>query len=272
MIAAAVGYRLTEKNTPPDFSTNPPTLRNSVFCQKAPRNSQLNGLVQAQDPANDPNLFFDPATETTVTRGSQSNTSPFFLNGTTVADDARRAAADFTEAPVLVYQAPFLPRSMTDETDSADDDGGDDMMGGDQKNNGKDKMNGGRKGGDRKKHKHHKCHKDKKGPKNNKSSDSPGDDGEDCADDQDRHNGTHVHDGDNLSNEADLNNAKRVNDENLGNFGSCSVPEIRFGAGFDGRRETAFEPVDKGMPPLPICVCRLDGLHANIIPLGHSEL
>ena len=35
-------------------------------------------------------------------------------------------------------------------------------------------------------------------------------------------------------------------DGNIGNFGSCSIPEIRFGAGFDGRRETAFEPVDKG--------------------------
>ena len=32
---------------------------------------------------------------------------------------------------------------------------------------------------------------------------------------------------------------------NIGNFGSCSVPQIEFGTGFDGRRETAFQPVDK---------------------------
>jgi len=29
-------------------------------------------------------------------------------------------------------------------------------------------------------------------------------------------------------------------------FGSCSTPEIEFGAGFDGRRETSFQPADKG--------------------------
>lgn len=70
MVAAAVNFRQAEKNTPPvrllfvtifanvlivmlqDFTTNPPTLRNSVFCQKAPKNAELDGLVQAQDPAN----------------------------------------------------------------------------------------------------------------------------------------------------------------------------------------------------------------------------
>ncbi|KAJ3967410.1 hypothetical protein EV361DRAFT_807315, partial [Lentinula raphanica] len=31
----------------------------------------------------------------------------------------------------------------------------------------------------------------------------------------------------------------------IGNFGSCSVPQIQFGVGFDGRRETSFEPVDQ---------------------------
>jgi hypothetical protein len=61
MLAAAIEFRQAEKNTPPDFTTQPPTLRNSVFCQKAPANAELNGLVQAQDPANDPNIFFDRA-------------------------------------------------------------------------------------------------------------------------------------------------------------------------------------------------------------------
>ena len=40
------------------------------------------------------------------------------------------------------------------------------------------------------------------------------------------------------------------NGGNIGNFGSCSVPEIEFGAGFDGRRETSFQPVDLGQSNL----------------------
>ena len=28
-------------------------------------------------------------------------------------------------------------------------------------------------------------------------------------------------------------------------FGSCSTPEVEFGGGFDGRKETSFQPVDK---------------------------
>ncbi|KAJ7126965.1 hypothetical protein C8R44DRAFT_780061 [Mycena epipterygia] len=31
----------------------------------------------------------------------------------------------------------------------------------------------------------------------------------------------------------------------IGNFGSCTIPQIEFGTGFDGRKETAFQPVDK---------------------------
>ncbi|PPQ65699.1 hypothetical protein CVT24_012117 [Panaeolus cyanescens] len=76
MIAIAKEYRQLEKNTPPDYSSNPPLLLNSVFCQRAPRNPELNGLVQAQDPANDPNLFFDPSLKATVVKGSQPNTLP----------------------------------------------------------------------------------------------------------------------------------------------------------------------------------------------------
>ena len=56
---------------------NPPILRNSVFCQKAPNNSELNNLIQAQDPANDPDIFFDPATGKSVRKGEQPNTFPF---------------------------------------------------------------------------------------------------------------------------------------------------------------------------------------------------
>ncbi|KAF7355652.1 hypothetical protein MSAN_01483000 [Mycena sanguinolenta] len=81
MIALAIEYRQVEKNTPPDFTTKPPTLRNSVFCQTAPKNSELNGLVQAQDPANDPDVFFDPATGKSVQLGAQANTRPFGTSG-----------------------------------------------------------------------------------------------------------------------------------------------------------------------------------------------
>lgn len=33
----------------------------------------------------------------------------------------------------------------------------------------------------------------------------------------------------------------------IGDFGSCTVPQIKFATGFDNRKETAFEPVDQGM-------------------------
>lgn len=36
------------------------------------------------------------------------------------------------------------------------------------------------------------------------------------------------------------------NNGGIGNFGKCSVPQIEFAAGIDGRRETSFQPVDKG--------------------------
>ncbi len=124
MLAIAIEYRQSEKNSgyfyttgriwltnfsaPPDFTTNPPTLRNSVFCQKAPKNAALNGLVQAQDPANDPNIFFDrmaphsspryfcspaiypAALKASVKKGSQANTAPF--NGAVAAAPAAAPA------------------------------------------------------------------------------------------------------------------------------------------------------------------------------------
>lgn len=31
----------------------------------------------------------------------------------------------------------------------------------------------------------------------------------------------------------------------IGDFGKCSVPQIEFGPGFEGRKETSFQPVDK---------------------------
>jgi len=81
MIQLAIEFRQAEKNTPPDFTVNPPKARNSVFCQKAPRNKELDGLVQAQDPANDDVTFFDPATKSTVLLDQQANTRPFGSSG-----------------------------------------------------------------------------------------------------------------------------------------------------------------------------------------------
>jgi hypothetical protein len=34
------------------------------------------------------------------------------------------------------------------------------------------------------------------------------------------------------------------------NFGSCSTPQIKFAVGLDGRKETAFAPVDQGSGPI----------------------
>ena len=63
---------------------------------------------------------------------------------------------------------------------------------------------------------------------------------------------------------------------NIGNFGSCSVPEIEFGVGFDGRRETSFQPVDKGMFSsftftLP-CYLLPARAYADVVDPGRSEL
>lgn len=45
----------------------------------------------------------------------------------------------------------------------------------------------------------------------------------------------------------------------IGNFGKCSVPQIEFGTGFDGRKETSFQPVDKGRCSVfPIELCQLN--------------
>lgn len=116
MIRLAVAFRQLEKNTPPDFTVQPPALRNSLFCEKAPKNPELNGLVQAQDPANDPKLFFDPATKATVLLG-QPGTSPF--NGastsgsTKIETSAAAEAAASTTAAATVTSAPAAAATTT---------------------------------------------------------------------------------------------------------------------------------------------------------------
>ena len=42
-----------------------------------------------------------------------------------------------------------------------------------------------------------------------------------------------------------LADIKILQSSNIGDFGSCSVPQIEFGVGFDNRKETSFEPVDE---------------------------
>lgn len=42
----------------------------------------------------------------------------------------------------------------------------------------------------------------------------------------------------------------------IGNFGSCTTPQIQFGAGFDNRKETSFEPVDQSKRTLFILLHR----------------
>jgi len=136
MITLAREYRNAEKNTPPDFSTNPPTNRNSVFCTRGPANAELHGIAQQQDPANDPDVFFDPATGTSVLKGSQPNTEPF--GGAAPSPSSKVPTNTTVPSPSNTVASPGSP--------------------------------------------------------------SP--------------------------------------------FGSCSVPQIKFGVGFDNRKETSFEPVD----------------------------
>lgn len=343
MITAAMNYRQAERNTPLDLSTNPPTLLNSVYCQKAPKNVQLNDLVQAQDPANDPNSFFDPSTGAIVARGSQPNTSPFGANSIDAVDYVSGLAVDLAKVIVLGDQNRLVARHKKNGT--SDHDGsnkhgdkkgggnkdGDkkdgnkkdgDKKDGNKKDGGKDgnKKDGGKKDGNKKDgnkndgnkndgnkndggkkdggkkdgnekdggskdgkdngcHKHHGDHKhggknhgDKKGGNQNggnthngnktHSQDIEEDDSENtdsCSSQtplDGNGSGNKSHHGGNKTADALKNNngtnGTLLVSGNIGNFGSCSVPEIKFAAGFDGRRETSFEPVDKGnISPFP---------------------
>lgn len=112
MISLAKVFRQAEKNTPPDFTTNPPTPRNSVFCQTAPRNAELVGLNQAQDPANGPDDFFDPACKCTVKKGSQANTSP--LAGGATSGNSTSAIADVAVTKTATSTSAAATETATD--------------------------------------------------------------------------------------------------------------------------------------------------------------
>ncbi|KAI0326626.1 hypothetical protein GY45DRAFT_73962 [Cubamyces sp. BRFM 1775] len=189
MIALAIEYRQAEKNTPPDFTTNPPTNRNSVFCQKAPKNSQLNGLVQAQDPANDPNTFFDPATGKSVKKGDQPNTFPFGTTGS-ASSGSSGSSASSASAAASTSSAANLAVS-TGSSDAAD-------------------------------------------PCESVVTVFVTATAEATS--------TAVLAATSTSAAAATSTASA---SDIGNFGSCSVPQIEFGVGFDNRKETSFQPVDK---------------------------
>ncbi|KAI0342837.1 hypothetical protein BDW22DRAFT_158073 [Trametopsis cervina] len=213
MIALAIEYRQVEKNTPPDFTTNPPTNRNSVFCQKAPKHAELNNLVQAQDPANNPNIFFDPATGKSVQKGSQANTSPFKVgsgaasNSSTTATKASvsqaiSSAASSTAAAsaasqVLIATAAADPCAVTVTVTIED------------------------------------TVTVTATPAASSSAASAAA----TVTDQDNSAATATVTGSSATSTA--------SSSDIGNFGKCSVPQIEFGVGFDGRKETSFQPVDK---------------------------
>ncbi|CDO74976.1 hypothetical protein BN946_scf184945.g48 [Trametes cinnabarina] len=198
MIALAVEYRQAEKNTPPDFSTNPPTNRNSVFCQKAPKNPELNGLVQAQDPANDPNIFFDPATGKSVKKGDQPNTFPFGTSGSSSSSSSNSSAAASSAAvSSTVAAATSSTANLAVSTGTA---------------NAADPC---------------------------ESVVTVTVTAAATATDV---TSTAVLAATSTSAAAATSTAAAGN---IGNFGSCSIPQIEFGVGFDNRKETSFQPVDK---------------------------
>ncbi|KAH9816467.1 hypothetical protein DFH28DRAFT_965347 [Melampsora americana] len=77
MIRLAIEYRKTERNSFPDYTHQPVIDRNSLYCQKSPKNSELNGIFQTQSSQADPNLFFDPKSTNSLKKGSDPRTIPF---------------------------------------------------------------------------------------------------------------------------------------------------------------------------------------------------
>ncbi|CAH7686799.1 expressed protein [Phakopsora pachyrhizi] len=76
MIKFAQALASAEKNTPPDYTTSPITLRNALYCTKPPKNTELIGYYVTQDPANEPAVFFDPSTKSTVHVGPPGTKPP----------------------------------------------------------------------------------------------------------------------------------------------------------------------------------------------------
>ncbi|OAV96778.1 hypothetical protein PTTG_03568 [Puccinia triticina 1-1 BBBD Race 1] len=79
LIQVAKLYRVAERNTKPLYYPLQ-VGRYSLYCDKAPRHKELDGLVQKQDPTANGTIFFDPSkkdiNDGTVLLGSQANTFP----------------------------------------------------------------------------------------------------------------------------------------------------------------------------------------------------
>ena len=71
--------------------------------------------MQAQDPGNDPNIFFDPALGASVTLGSQPNTLPFGTSGSGSTDASASAVDSSAASPTAVSAV------VTDGSDGTDD-------------------------------------------------------------------------------------------------------------------------------------------------------
>ncbi|KAG0146740.1 hypothetical protein CROQUDRAFT_106891 [Cronartium quercuum f. sp. fusiforme G11] len=98
-----------EKNTHPIYY--PFTLRNHLYCQKVPVNKELEGIVAAQDPANGPELFFDPKVPGgTVKLGERPDTRP---RGSSSSDEKSSSTATNTTASISVVNATTTPESQT---------------------------------------------------------------------------------------------------------------------------------------------------------------
>lgn len=257
MIALAIEYRKAEKNTPPDFTTNPPSLRNSIFCQKAPRNGELVGLVQAQDPANDPNLFFDPAYGKTVRKGEQQNTLPFCTKG---------SASDSTAENTTTKCTASAPSGLGnfDSCSVPEIEFGDGFDG---------RKETSFRAIDRESYPHgsaqnigvitqficdsliNTCKADQTAKNTCFKAKATADTAPQKTGAQaDAFNAVFgktsnftnvpvVDDTGHVISGSSTSTSKPNN--STGNFGKCSVPKIEFGVGFDGRKETSFQPVDK---------------------------
>ncbi|OAV86509.1 hypothetical protein PTTG_29866 [Puccinia triticina 1-1 BBBD Race 1] len=83
LIQVAKLYRVVSKSRKKYQATHYPLQvgRYSLYCDKAPRHKELDGLVQKQDPTANGTIFFDPSkkdiNDGTVLLGSQANTFPF---------------------------------------------------------------------------------------------------------------------------------------------------------------------------------------------------
>lgn len=141
-------------------------------------------MVQAQDPENDPDLFFDPATKATVRKGEQANTFPFGEAGAVTPAPAETEAETSAEVPTQTA----LPAEEATECVTA-------------------------------------VTVTITGTATASSSVPTVTVGGEAT----------------ATSAAEQPAATAVGDAD---FGSCSVPQIEFGAGFGGRTETAFQPVD----------------------------